>query len=211
MKTISFMGKIAALTAIVMSAVTFSAKADDLVVDVQDFGKISASGAVEVSYAQGESFHVVAHGAQRDLENLDVHVSGNTLYIGRRRGMSRSGQVKIEVMAPAVSDFSISGASNLSFASVEVPTAMLRCSGASNIKGSLKAEYLNISCSGASEVKADVNCESVNLTCSGASNVSLKGNSGAVKGSCSGASSVKLNGSSTSAKVSTSGASSLLM
>lgn len=209
MKTFSFVGKIVALTAIMMSAVTFHANADDLSVNVRDFQKVTVSGAISVSYAQAPTYLVVARGDQRSLESLDIRVSGKTLIIGRRSGIRRSGEVKVEVMAPEVSDFSLSGASHLLLGETELPSISVQLSGASTMKGSLKAKSLTVGCSGASNVKANVQCEVVKLSCSGASGVELKGNSGVVSGSCSGASHVQLNGSSTSANVNCSGASHL--
>jgi len=194
MKTFSFIGKMAAATAIVMSAACFVAKADDQIFDTKDFSKISVSGALDVVFQQGDADAVVAHGEKRDLDNLDIHVSGNTLYVGRRGGMHRSGPVKVDMVGKHLEAVNLSGASNLNIDTQEEGEVSLHVSGASQIKGKVRAKAIKIGCSGASNVKTEVDCGDVDLSCSGASNVKLSGKCANVSGSCSGASNVKLNG-----------------
>lgn len=135
------------------------------------FTHIDMGSAFKVEIIHADEFAVMAKGEGRDLDDLELTVSNNTLKGKYQRGSGSHGQTFIQIHMPALR------------------TASLHNATSTVIKGFYSEEdSLRLLVSEASEVKTSSDWKFIELELSGASDLILEGKADAVKGSVSGAS-----------------------
>lgn len=146
--------------------------------DLSGFQKLNMGSAFHIHVIQGNSFKVIAKGAKKDLDRLEVYTKNNTLVAGFENnwnwwGRNNSEKIEFQIEMPSILSVNFSGASN------------------STITGFDDLNTLNIELSGASKSKIDVFSNNMSVEVSGASKLNLIGRSNKLTLSMSGASSVE--------------------
>lgn len=140
------------------------------------FDKVAVSGSDNVNIRSGDSFGVVATGAQDDLDQLEVKVEGTQLKIGRKSSMWRRGGKDVVVMVtmPALRGLALAGSSDVTAdkATAEVFDAKVSGSGDMSV-GSLDAKTVNISVSGSGNATMAGRCGAQNISIAGSGDVDL--------------------------------------
>ncbi|GAB4017215.1 PspC domain-containing protein [Spirosoma sp. KCTC 42546] len=162
--------------------------------NVSDFSKVDIGGAFVVRFRKGTTYKVVADGREKDLDDVNVKVTGNKLEVSvDRNGLfdwSNRKRIGLTITVPSIEELKLSGASKASL--VEF--------------GNFKS--LNIDMSGACRTVFDGSVEKLNLELSGASNAVLRGHANQLEADLSGASKIEAtNMDVTKASVDASGAS----
>lgn len=197
MKHASFFSKAVLFVSMMVGMGTLDSTAAEKVetYDVQRFSGISASSAIDILYTQGNTNSVVVQGEDKDVATISISVKGNTLYVRRTPGVHRViGPIKITVTSQTLNNVQLSGASSIKMGNVACDDFQANISGASRLKGTLKAKTLSMHVSGASNLELVVDCQESDVHLSGASQVNLSGSCHRIEGSCSGASRLNLNG-----------------
>lgn len=197
MKTSHFFGQIlsicmiAAASSCIMPADAGHPKTITIPVE-RDYSELSVSSAISVTWSDTASaLHLTA--GEKIIDRVLVERTGQKLKIYIKTPVNTNGS--IEVVLPSsdrLEEVSLSGAS--SFTSeilLRAPGMELDLSGASVFKADLDiAGKLEADCSGASSVKGNVKAGSLSLDLSGASSAKLSGEAGKTDLEISGASSL---------------------
>jgi hypothetical protein len=138
-----------------------------------DFDRLEIGDAFIIRVTEGSYFSVEVRGDRRNLDDLEVYKSGNTLVVRYDRYESRKHETYIDIVMPSISAAVFSGATN------------------SVITGFDDLELVNISLSGASVSQIDVETVQLNINLSGASVADLRGQALSLDAEVSGASSIK--------------------
>lgn len=165
---------------------------------LKDFTKIDANGIVKIVLKQGSVWNIrVVESNNPNLKTI-VKKHGETLQVyteskrkkitlrnvkspivyitmPKLRGVKVSGATKMEAGDFTTDDFRLEvlGASKVTFGNIVGKTAKINCSGANNLKISVKAESLRIENSGASNCNLTFEGNIINSRNSGAGNVDL--------------------------------------
>lgn len=140
------------------------------------FDKVAVSGSDDVNILTGNSFSVVATGAQDDLDQLEVKVDGGQLKIGRKSSMWRwgGGAVVIAVTMPALRGLVLAGSSDVTADKGAADVFDAKVSGSGNMSiASLDAKTANISVSGSGDVTMAGRCGAQNISIAGSGDVDL--------------------------------------
>lgn len=124
---------------------------------VDNFTRLDMGSAFNIQVQQGNEFQVEASGDIRNLDDLSVYTSGNSLIIHYDKNANRKHTTYIRITMPELLSVDFSGAS------------------ISEIKGFTGQENLDITLSGASYAKVDCNYSSLNINLSGASVLNMLG------------------------------------
>ena len=208
--------------------------ADAEVRKVENFTGIDVSSAITVYLSQGNenALAISIHGIDKDKVKTEVKNGVLKIYMENSFWGSKWGDVRIKayVTVKSIDKITASGASQIRITD-KITAASLKivASGASSIKGDIKADELRLDLSGASSTTNALTTTKLRIDVSGASTANVNGNtdnldihaSGAsnlkaydlVVGSCSaeasGASSIRVNVTKEFTKVEASGASSI--
>ncbi|QMW05030.1 PspC domain-containing protein [Spirosoma foliorum] len=148
--------------------------------NVSEFSKVDVGGAFVVRFRKGTTYKVVADGREKDLDDINVKVTGNQLQVSiDRNGLfdwSNRKRIGLTITVPSIDELKLSGASKASL--VEF--------------GNFKT--LDIDMSGACRTVFDGSVEKLNIELSGASNVVLRGHANQLEADLSGASKIEANG-----------------
>lgn len=139
-----------------------------------DFSKVDVGGAFVVRFRKGDAYKVVADGREKDLEDVNVKVEGNTLkvYIDRKGIFDWSNRKRIGLtitIPKAIDELQLSGASKAS------------------LTGFDRYTHLTIGMSGACRTVFDGEVDKLDLDMSGASNTVLHGHANQLEAELSGA------------------------
>jgi hypothetical protein len=140
---------------------------------VTDFDRLEMGDAFNIQVEQGNAFQVDVRGDRRNIDDLEVYKSGNTLIVKFEDNAERHHDTYIDITMPRLESVNFSGAS------------------VSKIRGFDSDESLDFYLSGASVSQLDSEFREINLTVSGASNVVLFGSGDELSAEISGASSLK--------------------
>lgn len=135
-----------------------------------DFDQVEAGYGLVVSITKASTFTIQADGDRRNLDDLVVFKSGNSLILGFNHSEKRQYLTNITVTMPTLQGVSFSGAVN------------------SSVSGFDSSQPLNVSLSGASLAQLTVSAPEINCTISGASQLRLSGTGEKLTGTISGAS-----------------------
>jgi hypothetical protein len=138
-----------------------------------DFDRLEVSDALIIRIEQGNYFGVSARGDRRNISDLSVSKSGNTLVVRFDEPGNRKHETYIDIVMPVVVSANLSGATN------------------TVIAGFTSLESLSTSLSGASVAQLDIKANQLVVNLSGASVMDLRGTADQVTAEISGASSLK--------------------
>ena len=153
------------------------AQITERVLELKDFSEVGISGRLVAKISYGEEYRVVAKGRPRDLDRLQASVLEGRL--GARQDW-REGfcffcyrePIQLEVTLPKLEKLIVSGASDATLNKFESEDLVLELSGASELRGEVKAKNLSLKLSGASDAELWGEAGNVSVQGSGASNLS---------------------------------------
>lgn len=124
---------------------------------VMDFDRLEMGSGFRIDVEQGSRFEVEAHGDQRNLNDLEVFVSGNTLIARFKNNANRRHTTRIEIKMPSLAGVNFSGGTN------------------SEIEGFESDQQLDLYLSGASLCEVEAGYKKLRIVLSGASKLDLEG------------------------------------
>jgi hypothetical protein len=183
----------------------------EVIIDIDGFTGIEASGVWDVEITQGNDFDVIITVPEYLKESLKIRRSGELLDLAFKEGVRINfksiEKLKATITMPALSAIEISGGANVVFSGFRTKTLAIDSSGASNIIGqNNEVDDLKLSSSGAVHVglkKSKVKNMDIDLSGAGAVEVTMTG--GELTGSMSGAAVLEYWGQVTRQNVDTSG------
>jgi Protein of unknown function (DUF2807). len=179
-------------------------------IDVSDFTAVSASHGFNVVITQGSSYSVKVTTDDNLQQYVDVHKSGNTLYVGLKSGFGVSTtQLKVEVTMPNLTELQLSGGAQATAQNLNLSGNLgIDFSGGSRATISGQAADLTVSNSGGSNVNLqDLKVNNAHVYLSGGSQATIN-LTGKLDGNLSGGSQLHYKGTPTSISIDTSGGSS---
>jgi hypothetical protein len=138
-----------------------------------DFDRLEMGSAFNIRVEHGNTFNVEVRGDRRNIDDLDVYKSGNTLIIKFDESSNRHHDTYINITMPVLKAVNFSGAS------------------VSKISGFESDEYLDFYLSGSSVSQLDSDFQEIDLVVSGASSLVLHGSGDELNAEVSGASALK--------------------
>lgn len=135
-----------------------------------DFDRLEMGSAFKIEVEQANTFSVKVKGDRRNVDDLDVYKSGNTLIIRFDDNADRHHDTYIHITMPVLKAVNFSGAS------------------VSKIRGFESDEDLDFYLSGSSVSQLDADFREIELVVSGASSLLLHGSGDELKAEVSGAS-----------------------
>lgn len=140
---------------------------------ISDFDRIEIGDAFIIHVEQGDYFSVNVRGDRRNIDDLEVRKSGNTLLVHFDEFENRQHETYIDIVMPSLSGATLSGATE------------------SILTGFEDGDTFTLSLSGASINQTDIDAQRVTLTLSGASVATLSGIGKDIHAEVSGASTLK--------------------
>ena len=190
------------------SSVTGSGNLISRSFELDGFTRIDASHGAEVAVTRGDAFSVNVEVDDNVADELDVSVSGDTLFVGLKVDSQINVTFRVQVTMPELKGVSVSGGSRLQ-AVLAGEDLAVNVSGGSRATLTGTAGRVSINASGGSQaLLADLAAGDINMEASGGSHVEVN-SSGRVSGEASGGSSVVVSGSPSSVNVETSGGASV--
>ncbi len=140
---------------------------------LSDFNRLEMGNSFRVNVRQGAAFSVVADGDLRNLDDLDVWASGNTLHAKYRHNRNRQYDTQFTIVMPTLKAADFSGAvhSTIGGFSSGTDDFTLRLSGASHADVDVRATLADIEASGASQADLRGSFNRIEILASGASSV----------------------------------------
>ena len=159
-----------------ISVITSSGRTETKNYDLAGFSQVNVSSAFTVEVTQSEAYRVEVTVDDSLLDRLDIRVSGDTLYIGLKPGVSIRGSAVMEavVTMPALTGLDLSGATR------------------GTLSGFNSGKAFSANVSGASRLSGDITCGDARFDVSGASRLELAGAAKDLRVNASGASTVSL-------------------
>lgn len=139
---------------------------------ITNFDRVDIGDAMYVTIVRSESFSVEVKGDRRNLDDLEVSKTGNTLITRFRTNRNRQHTTYITISMPELKSANFYGATT------------------SSISGFQNEEF-TLNLSGASVAQIDMEAVTTKVNLSGASNLTLSGNTAAMSADLSGASLLK--------------------
>lgn len=124
---------------------------------VMDFDRVEMGSGFRIEIEQSSFFEVEARGDQRNLDDLEVFVSGNTLVARFRNNANRRHTTRIEIKMPSLVGVNFNGGSY------------------SKIEGFESDQKLDLYLSGGSLCELEAGYRKINLVLSGASKLDIEG------------------------------------
>ena len=138
-----------------------------------DFDRLEMGSAFKIEVEQANTFSVEVKGDRRNVDDLDVYKSGNTLIVRFDDNADRHHDTYIHITMPVLKAVNFSGAS------------------VSKISGFESDDDLDLYLSGSSVSQLDADFREIELVVSGASSLLLHGSGDELKAEVSGASELK--------------------
>lgn len=138
-----------------------------------DFDRLEMGSALNIEVEQANAFSVEVKGDRRNVDDLDVYRSGNTLIIKFDENADRHHDTYVHITMPALKEVNFSGAS------------------VSKIRGFESDDDLDFYLSGSSVSQLDAEFRKIELVVSGASSLLLHGSGDELNAEVSGASGLK--------------------
>lgn len=163
----------------------------------ESFDKIKVLNCIELTVKFGNEFNIVLKGDKNQVDKTEVVCQLGTLTIKGPTGhalWNTTKSIKAEITLPKLLALTIEGASSGNLTLLKTQKDFyLDVSEASNFRGTINADNINITNMGASEIRIDLGCKNLRVSCSGSSEIRVTGKADKISGNCTGASSVKLN------------------
>ncbi|MBL4715322.1 MAG: hypothetical protein COC01_04695 [Bacteroidetes bacterium] len=166
--------------------------------EFKDFDEVRIGHTFEISVTKGPEYKVEVISEEKYMDNIDVGVDGDELYIDYEWEFfswgNHSKRIKVNIVMPHLSKATFSGASLSSIKGFEEEELKIEISGASESDIEINSEELKLEVSGASKCKLTGDALNFHLEISGASELdSFKFSADNIKADLSGASSAKVN------------------
>ncbi|MGP8079860.1 MAG: GIN domain-containing protein [Dehalococcoidales bacterium] len=162
--------------------------------DFSGFTAVHLSDAFQYQITQSDTYSITVSAYQSMLDHLEIHQSGNTLYIGLKFGLfgfNDNGNTGITITMPQLNKLDLSGACTGNTAGFNSNSDFeADLSGASQLNLDLTAGKTILDASGASDITGDLTSGYTEITLSGASRCELTGSAANTTIEASGASSV---------------------
>ncbi|WP_166746531.1 head GIN domain-containing protein [Sphingomonas aerolata] len=147
---------------------------------VSDFSTIDLRGASDVDVRVGTGFSVRAQGPAEALDRLTIERDGDTLEIGRRKGVNlnwgRSGKVKVFVTLPRLAAAAISGSGDMTVDRVEGTRFAADVAGSGSLGvAAVKVDDLAVSIAGSGSVSAAGSARALAVEIAGSGDVDAAG------------------------------------
>jgi hypothetical protein len=137
---------------------------------VVDFDRVEAGDALDVTIVAGTHYTIKAEGDRRNLDDLEVFKSGNSLIVRFDESENRQYTTFVTISMPELVGINFSGAVN------------------GKVSGFDDVARLDVTLSGASLGQVDMDADELYLNVNGASQLRLRGEGNLMDGSISGAS-----------------------
>ena len=147
---------------------------------VSDFSTIDLRGASDVDVRVGTGFSVRAQGPAEALDRLTIERDGDTLEIGRRKGVNlnwgRSGKVKVFVTLPRLAAAAISGSGDMTVDRVEGTRFAADVAGSGSLGvAAVRVDDLAVSIAGSGSVSAAGSARALAVEIAGSGDVDAAG------------------------------------
>jgi len=162
-------------TACSFESVTGSGKIVNPLIPIGSFDRVEASSAFDVTITIGGPGSLQLHVDDNVLPKVVHEVSGGTLHLGLKRGVSvEHATLKADVTLPALTSLEGSGAARLHLQDPAAGSALpVTLSGASSVDGPVELTELTLNLSGASHAQLTGSAERLTIDGSGASKLDL--------------------------------------
>jgi hypothetical protein len=143
--------------------------------DNHDFAKVEITNAYYYEISEAGYYSLVGTTSQNLVEYIDIHQSGNTLYVGLKDGSYGNSHFKVTITMPGLDKLVVSGACHGKVTGFKTNGNFdLTVSGASQCEIEGSAVSANIEVTGASHVDAaDFQIQDANVMVSGASSATV--------------------------------------
>ena len=142
--------------------------------DFTDFTSVEISDAFKYEVIQSGSYNVVVSAHENLFDHLDIHQSGNTLYIGLKLGHFNDADTMVTVTMPQLNKLVVSGACNGNATGFDSNDGLeITVSGASKLNMNLKAGQTGLDLSGAAKITGNLTSTDTRITLSGSSNLNM--------------------------------------
>lgn len=149
--------------------------------NVTGFEKIALGGDSNVIVKTGGEPSVRAEGEAEQLDRLDIHVTGNTLHIDRKKGdwdlSFKSGKpITVFVTVPSLSDAAIGGSGNIEIDRAEGRQFGGSIGGSGNLQiASLRVDDASFAIAGSGDIDATGTAGSIKIDVAGSGGADLDG------------------------------------
>ena len=136
--------------------------------DVGDFQNLEIGGAFKVEVHQGDTFKVTVTGRERDVEDVEVRVQGNTLEVEREGFIKSNEDLGILITMPALESIKLQGATQAIVSKFVTDNLHVDLSGAAKASILAEARELSIDLSSAANLQIYGTADFVEIDLSGA-------------------------------------------
>lgn len=142
--------------------------------DFKDFTNVEISNAYQYEITQSDNYSVVVSTPESLVDHLDIHISGNTLYIGMKFVLFSSSNLKITITMPQLSKLSVTGACDGTATGFDSNSNLeIYLSGASRLDANFKAGITKLDISGDSRITGNLTAADTEIILSGASDLNM--------------------------------------
>jgi len=145
--------------------------------DFKDFTNVEFSGGYQYKVKQSDSYSVFVASHENLIKRLNIHQSGDTLYIGFKSNVYNEADTMVTVVMPKLEKLVVSGACKGSATGFNSTGDLeIKTYGDSELNMNIKAGKTGLDISGSSEITGDLTSADTQVELSGAShlNMSLK-------------------------------------
>jgi len=143
---------------------------------VRDFDSVALGGVGDVEVRVGGDWSVTATGAPAALDKLLIERDGDTLKLGRKRGMQwgKSEKIRFTVTMPRIEEASIGGAGSITVDRVPAGSFSGHIGGSGTVLASGRARALEATIGGSGNLQLKpLSTETAEITIAGAGNVDV--------------------------------------
>jgi hypothetical protein len=142
--------------------------------DFKDFTNVEISNAYQYEITQSDNYSVVVSTPESLVDHLDIHISGNTLYIGMKFVLFSSSNLKITITMPQLINLSVTGACDGTATGFDSNSNLeIYLSGASRLDANFKAGITKLDISGDSRITGNLTAADTEIILSGASDLNM--------------------------------------
>ena len=186
-------------------------------IKVDNFEKISMAGGQDVIYKQKQGApSLEIYTSDNIVDLLDIHVKGNTLIIGFKKGVNVSyDKLEIRVTSPNLTGVAVAGSGDFTFANglKSQDDLSLSVAGSGDIKGgNISCSNMKVSIAGSGDINTSaITCNSLKTSVAGSGDMNIKEITASnVEASIAGSGKIVLSGKSQEASYSISGSGDLV-
>ncbi len=162
--------------------------------DLRDFTNVEFSDAIEYELKQSDSYSVVASAPENMIELLDIHQTGNTLYVGRKNHLSplTYSDIRVVVAMPQLNKLAVSGACKGKASGFDSSGGLdINVAGASELDMNLSGGKTGFDISGASKITGNLTSTDTQIKLNGSSKLNMTLKTGKTRIDASGSSEVR--------------------